>query len=97
VTTPGGGFTTNVEELARHAAALPAVATALRKPIATIAEHTPTPRPARVPAVTAMEREYSAFTDDIADRQRTACDRIDATAEALGEIAEVYRRVDGQG
>lgn len=73
------------------------MAAALRLPIAIIAEHTPTPRPAQVAAVTAVEREYSAFTDDIADRQRTACDRIDATATALREIADVYRRVDGQG
>ncbi|HEX2130372.1 MAG TPA: hypothetical protein VHH15_02350 [Actinophytocola sp.] len=95
MTTPG--FRTNVDELARHAAALPAVADALRKPVAVLAEHTATPRPVRVAAVSAMEREYGAFTDDLAERQRTACDRIEATAEALREIADVYRRVDGQG
>lgn len=44
-----------------------------------------------------VERQYSRFTEDIASRQRVLCDRITATGEALGEIAALYRRVDGQG
>ena len=94
---PGEGFTTQVKELERHANALPAVADALRKPIAVLAEHTPTPRPLQVGAVTATEREYSTFTDELAKRQRTMCSRIEATAKALHDIVAVYRRVDGQG
>lgn len=94
---PGQGFVTNVQELARLAADLPAVADALRRPIAVLEEHTYTPRPVAVAAVSNVEREYSAFTDDLARRQRLAADRIDETAQALKEIADVYRRVDGQG
>jgi hypothetical protein len=97
MTPPGQEFVTNVAELDRYAAQLPQVADALRSPVATLTEHTATQRPMEVAAVSAMERTYGALTDDIAARQRTMCDRIAATAEALGEIAAVYRRVDGQG
>ncbi|HWM07084.1 MAG TPA: hypothetical protein VNP92_32500 [Actinophytocola sp.] len=93
---PNAGFTSNVAELARHAADLPQVAANLRKPLAILTEHTATPRPTEVAAVSAMEREYGTFTDELADRQRLACDRIDDTAQTLAEIAELYRRVDGQ-
>jgi len=94
---PGTAFVTNVGELERYAAQLPQVAGALRRPVATLTEHTATARPMEVGAVSAMERAYGALTEDIAGRQRVMCDRIDATAEALGEIAALYRRVDGQG
>jgi hypothetical protein len=94
---PGQGFVTNVAELERYSALLPQVADALRKPVATLTEHTATPRPMEVGAVSGMDRAYGALTEDVAARQRIMCDRIDATAEALGEIAAVYRRVDGQG
>lgn len=94
---PGQGFATNVAELERYSTLLPQVAEALRKPVTTLTEHTATPRPMEVGAVSGMERTYGALTEDIAARQRIMCDRIDATAEALGEIAAVYRRVDGQG
>jgi hypothetical protein len=97
MTPPGQEFVTNVAELDRFAAQLPQVADALRRPVATLTEHTATPRPVAVAAVSVMERTYGALTEDIAARQRIMCDRITATAEALGEIAAVYRRVDGQG
>jgi hypothetical protein len=97
MTSPGQGFRTNVAELERYATLLPQVADALRRPVATLTEHTATPRPIEVGAVSATERTYGALTEDIAARQRIMCDRIDATAESLGEIAAVYRRVDGQG
>ncbi len=94
---PGQGFATNVAELEQYAAALSEVANALRQPVATLTEHTPTPRPIQVAAVSAMEGQYVLLTEDIATDQNTMCDRINATAEALGEIAALYRRVDGQG
>jgi hypothetical protein len=94
---PGQGFVTNVTELEKYAVALPQVADALRRPVATLTEHTATPRPMDVGVVSTVERSYGALTEDVATRQRIMCDRIDATAEALGEIATVYRRVDGQG
>jgi hypothetical protein len=94
---PGQGFAVSVEELDRLASALPTVADALRKPIATLTEHTPTPRPLQIAAVSRLEKWYGTFTQELAIRQRTACDRIVLTAEALHDIAQVYRRVDGQG
>jgi hypothetical protein len=97
MTTPGTGFAVDVAELDRLAAALPAVADALRPPIAVLEEHSPTARPRQVAAVSRMEKWYGTLTEEIAIRQRTACDRIVATAEALHDIAQVYRRVDGQG
>lgn len=93
----GQAFATNVAELDRYANLLPQVADGLRRPVATLTDHTATPRPTEVGAVSGMERTYGTLTEDIAARQRVMCDRIAATAEALGEIAAVYRRVDGQG
>jgi hypothetical protein len=93
----GQEFAVSVAELERLAALLPGVADALRKPIAVLTEHTPTPRPRQVAAVSRVERAYGTFTEDVVARQRIACDRIAATADALREIAALYRRVDGQG
>lgn len=95
--SPGQGFRTNVAELERYATVLPQVSDALRRPLAKLTEHTATPRPVEVGAVSAMEKTYGTLSEDIAAHQRVMCDRIDATAESLGEIAAVYRRVDGQG
>jgi hypothetical protein len=97
MTRPDEGFAVNVTELDRLAAALPAVADALRPPIALLSEHTPTPRPRQVAAVSRLEKWYGTLTQEVANRQRTACERIVATAAALHDIAQVYRRVDGQG
>ena len=97
MTAPGEGFAVRVDELDRLAAALPDVADAMRLPIALLTEHTPTPRPQQVAAVSRLEKWYGTLTQEIAIRQRTACDRIVDTADALHDIAQVYRRVDGQG
>lgn len=94
---PAPGFAVQVGELERHAAELPLVADAMRKPLAILREHTASPRPREVAAVSAMEREYGTFTEDLANRQSKAADLVDATALALHDIAQVYRRVDGQG
>lgn len=92
------GFGVDVDTLDRVARnELPAAAEALRAPIAIVTDHAPTARPVRVEAVTAMELVYGAFTEDIGRRQRKGCEHIDQTAEALVDIAAVYRRVDGQG
>jgi hypothetical protein len=97
MTTSGPGFGVQVEELDRHASELPNVAVAMRKPLAILREHTGSPRPQQVAAVSAAEHEYGTFTEDLANRQSKAADLIDATALALHDIAQVYRRVDGQG
>ncbi|TDV46204.1 hypothetical protein [Actinophytocola oryzae] len=97
MTTPAPGFAVEVGELERHAAELPQVAAAMRKPLSILREHTASPRPQEVAAVSAVEHEYGTFTEDLANRQSRAADLVDATALALHDIAQVYRRVDGQG
>jgi hypothetical protein len=82
VVPTGQGFVTEVSELERPATQLPQVADALRRPTATLTEHTGTPRPMEVGAVSAMEWTYGALTEDIAARQRVMRDQTDATAEA---------------
>jgi hypothetical protein len=42
----------------RYATLLPQVADALRRPVATLTEHTATPRPREVAAVSAVEHRY---------------------------------------
>jgi hypothetical protein len=97
MTTPGPGFAVQVGELERHARELPQVGAELRKPLAILREHTASPRPQQVAAVSAAEHEYGTFTEDLANRQSRAADLVNATAQALYDIAQVYRRVDGQG
>jgi hypothetical protein len=46
--------------------------------------------------VYAMEGWYARFTDNVGKRQRMGCDRIDATANALRDAVNLYRRADGQ-
>jgi hypothetical protein len=92
------GFAVEVDELDRIANAyLPHVAEVLRAPMAVITAHEGLEGPRAVPAVYAMEQRYAVLTNDIGYRQRVGCERIDATIEALREIATLYRRVDGQG
>ena len=94
----GEGFGADVDTLDRVAKTeLPAAAQALRALVGIVTDHEPTRRPMQVGAVGAMERQYGAFTEAIGRRQRLGCDRIDQTAEALHDIAVVYRRADGQG
>lgn len=75
---------------------LPAVANALRAPANVLVAHEGLEGPGQLQAVYAMEGAYAHFTDSVAARHRTGSDRIDATAEALRDIVELYRRADGQ-
>lgn len=96
--TQGDGFQTNVGELEKIANNwLPATAATLRTPMAVLGDHTPTPRPMNVPEVYDVEKAYSGLTQAIADRLENGAKLVDETAEALREIAALYRRVDGQG
>jgi hypothetical protein len=52
---PGDGFATNVADLEKYATALPLVADALRRPVATLTEHTATLRSMEVGAVSAAK------------------------------------------
>jgi hypothetical protein len=75
---------------------LPSVANALRAPANVLTAHEGLEGPGRLQAVYAMEGAYAHFTDNVGFRQRTGCDRIEATAHALLEIVNLYRRTDGQ-
>jgi hypothetical protein len=95
---PMDEFEVNLPELEKIANQhLPSVAAALRAPANVLMAHEGLEGPGRLDAVYAIEGAYAHFTDSVGIRQRTGCDRIDATAEALRNIADLYRRADGQG
>jgi hypothetical protein len=71
--SPGQGFETNVTELEAYAATLPQVADALRKPIAILTEHTPTPRPMEVGAVYDMEFVSTACSPKTSPSASASC------------------------
>lgn len=73
------------------------VVAALKPRIAVLKDHTPSSRPRNLDAVYQMELAFAQFTNELGDRQQHGCTRIDLTAQALRDIAAVYRRVDGQG
>jgi hypothetical protein len=94
---PEDGFKVNLPELESIAVQhLPAVANALRGPATVVLTHEGLEGPGQFDPVYAMERAYAHFTDSVGIRQRTGCDRIDQTAQALKEIVDLYRRADGQ-
>lgn len=43
-----------------------------------------------------MQSAYQGFCDALGQRHSRGCDIIDDTAEALRDIVNLYRRVDGQ-
>ncbi len=91
------GFAVEVNELDAIANIyLPQAAYALRVPIGVITAHEGLEGPGRLAAMYSMEDEYAAFTTSIGNQQRVGCERVEATTEALREIIELYRRVDGQ-
>ena len=90
MTAPGPGFAVEVGELERHAAELPQVAAAMRTPLAILREHTASPRPQEVAAVSAVEHEYGTFTEELANRQSRAADLVEDVEEWPG--ANPHRR-----
>jgi hypothetical protein len=97
------GFTVDLNEAAkacsRENGSLPEAATMLRVPIADVLAYDPLETkaaPADLDVVQRMQGQYHEFCKTIGDRQIRACNIMDDTAEALREIIEVYRRVDGQ-
>jgi hypothetical protein len=91
------GFAVDVNELERIASVyLPQAVEVLREPIGVIKSHEGLEGPGQLPEMYPMEDEYAAFTESIGNQQRIGCERIEATIDALREIVELYRRVDGQ-
>lgn len=97
------GFTVDLNEAAKACdqttGSLPNAATMLRVPIADVVAYNgweTSLTPTDFDVVYRMQGVYDDFCQKIADRQIRACDIMDDTAEALRDIVEVYRRVDGQ-
>jgi hypothetical protein len=94
---PTDGFEVEVAELEKIATQhLPSIANALRAPASVLLTHEGLGGPGQFPAVDAIQGAYAHFTDSIGNRQRLGCERIDATAAALRDVADLYRRADGQ-
>jgi hypothetical protein len=94
---PMDTFEVNLSELEKIATQdLPSIASALRATANVVMTHEGLEGPGHLDAVYAMEGAYAHFTDSIGNRQRIACDRIDATANALRDAVDLYRRADGQ-
>ena len=92
------GFAVDLSELDKAAnQCLPAAADVLRPPGQLLATYEGLEGSVRGDAAGTMPAAYGSFTWFLGDRQRRICDVIDATAQALQEIAEVYRRTDGAG
>jgi hypothetical protein len=91
------GFAVDLTELDQIANEyLPRAVAVLQGSIGVIQSHEGLEGPGRLAELFPMEDEYAAFTDSLGNQQRVGCERIEATSEALREIVELYRRVDGQ-
>jgi hypothetical protein len=91
-----GSFAAHLGDLDEIAGRLlPTAAAALRAPIGVIAANEGFTGPGTLASVPGMQASYENFTYNLANRQSTAAQRVDETAQALKEIVEVYRRTDG--
>lgn len=91
------GFAVDLTELDQIANDYLAQAVAvLQGSIDVIKAHEGIEGPGRLEEVSPLQDEYAAFTDSLGNQQRIGCERIEASIEALREIIELYRRVDGQ-
>ena len=76
---------------------LPMVAEMLREPVNILRTHEGMSGFSDFPPATSVQNCYSAITDFLSVRQAAASYSVSATAEALKQIVDVYRRIDGQG
>lgn len=92
------GFAIDLNEAQKAAEqSLPNLAAHLRGPVAVLLSHEGLHGPGGyLQAVRNVQGVYAGYTDVLADRLRRGCAVIDATAEALRDIVQVYRRADGQ-
>jgi hypothetical protein len=92
------GFTADVDEMDKAArwpeGSLPRAVHKLRDPISRLIVHEGFG--VRGDAARGVEAAHQGFCQVLADLQNQACNAMDATAEALREVVELYRRVDGR-
>lgn len=93
------GFAIDVYEAQAAAdTSLPALAQHLRGQVGVLMSHEGLHGPGgNIPAVAHVQQVYADYTDVLGGQLRQGCDVIDATAQALREIVDLYRRADGQG
>ena len=100
----GDGFTADIVEMEKAAnwpdGSLPRSITRMRDPLSTLIQHEGFGGRGQLhtefgPA-SGVEATYKGYCETLADLQNQACNALDGVAEALREIAELYRRVDGR-
>lgn len=79
---------------------LPRTITRMRDPLSTLMQHEGFGGRGQLQAgfgpAYGVEVTYKSFCETLAELQSQACTALDGVAEALREIAELYRRVDGR-
>lgn len=98
----GDGFTADINEMDKAAqrpnGSLPRAVHKLRDPISKLIVHEGfgSRGDGQHEAARMVEVAYQSYCEVLAHRHSQACNAMDATTEALREIVELYRRVDGQ-
>jgi len=96
----GEGFTADVNEMEKAASwpdgSLPRAINKLRDPVSTLWLHEGFGGRGQRDAAYRAESTYQGYCEVLAELQNEACNAMDATAEALREVVELYRRVDGR-
>lgn len=96
----GDGFTADITEMEKAArtpdGSLPRAVSRLRDPLSKLIVHEGFGGAGAVDVARAVEVTYQAYCEVLTDLHNDACTAMDATAEALREIVELYRRVDGR-
>jgi hypothetical protein len=100
----GDGFTADIVELEKAATwpngSLPRTITKMRDPLGKLMLHEGFGGRGQLHAefgpAHGVEVTYKSCGETLAELQNRACSALDAIAEALREIADLYRRVDGR-
>lgn len=100
----GDGFTADITEMEKAArwpdGSLPQTIARMRDPLSTLMLHEGFGGRGQLHAefgpAYGVETTYKSYCETVAELHSQACIALDAIAEALREIAELYRRVDGR-
>ena len=95
--TPDDGFTVNLNEADQAASqSLPAAASMLRDSVTNLVALVDFEGPNVYSASDRATNQFGLYKEGLGRRQRDIARVVDETAEALKDIVNVYRRVDGQ-